>query len=92
MARGAGFDICAQVLRCIRKILDDDNILYATDLRAVYGWDDDNFIQLASDLESCFAAAGHPIPNRISRAKIRRKKKIEDVCPVVEDAFKPKNS
>lgn len=87
--RTHAFDICEQVLTCIRKILNDDNILYGTDLRVYAGWDNTNFTQLADDLTTCFAAAKHPIPHPINKPKIKKCKRVEQVCDVVEAAFKP---
>jgi hypothetical protein len=81
------FDICAQTLTCVRKILDDDSILNGTDIRAKYHWSDNNFIALAGDLEDCFKDAGHPIPHPIDRSAIAGKSTVKQICPVVKEAF-----
>ncbi len=89
----ANFDICAQVLACMRKIIDNDNILYGTNIREKYKWKKPNFIQLADDLESCFEKATHAIPNPIDRSAISDDDvaTVNDICAVVEEAFSRKD-
>ncbi len=86
MAKGK-FDVCDQVLECLRRLIHDDHILSSTDLRARAHYTDDNFRRLARDLPPCFKAAGHPIPKDIDEDELAGCTTVSDVCDVVGKAF-----
>ncbi|WP_137044320.1 hypothetical protein [Pseudolabrys sp. FHR47] len=79
--------ICEQTRACIAKLVNDPTILYNTNLRTRFNWDDNNFIQLADDLPPCFLSAGMKIPKALSRPALKKCAKVQDVCYVVVAAY-----
>ncbi len=67
--------------------MNDNSILYTTNLRTKAHWDNNNFEQLADDLKDCFAPA-HPIPKPLSRPDLAECDSVADICKVVAAAFK----